>query len=219
MKNKYFILHEPGKKRIYFKIKKSNYTVDNLDKKIVHLIETTSEVLQEQYKAQTHLLSLINACVSHELRNPLNSIIAQIFICENLNSQMTSSLAKLEAEILGSKDPEKLKKELSNLKKQLTMFSKGTDILQASSDMMLSIVQDLLDFAQIKAGKFRKALEWFDVRQAIEGVNCIQQLQAKAKGITLKTRFINLSDLPANKIKEYLRKKKDIPLKVEDNYN
>ena len=38
---------------------------------------------------------------------------------------------------------------------------------------MTFIVQDLLDYAQIKAGKFRKNIEQFDIHDAIEQVMCI----------------------------------------------
>jgi signal transduction histidine kinase len=34
-------------------------------------------ILADEIKAQSEFLELINACVSHELRNPLNSIVAQ----------------------------------------------------------------------------------------------------------------------------------------------
>jgi len=61
--------------------------------------------------------------------------------------------------------------------------------------MLLSIVQDLLDFAQIKAGKFRKSGEWFDIKKAVEGVICIQAQQAKAKGIELTAKFNNFTEL------------------------
>ena len=33
--------------------------------------------MYDQQKAENSFLAMINACVSHELRNPLNSIIAQ----------------------------------------------------------------------------------------------------------------------------------------------
>ena len=38
---------------------------------------------------------------------------------------------------------------------------------------MSFMVQDLLDFAQIKAGKFRKNIQEFNIREAIEQAMCI----------------------------------------------
>ena len=40
---------------------------------------------------------------------------------------------------------------------------------------MIYLVQDLLDFAQINSGKFRKNITSFDIREAIEEVMSIQR--------------------------------------------
>jgi signal transduction histidine kinase len=52
--------------------------------KIMQIIDVTKHVLYYEYKAKNQLTSMINACVSHELRNPLNSIIAKNFQKEAL---------------------------------------------------------------------------------------------------------------------------------------
>ena len=53
---------------------------------LIHLIDVTDYVLHSQqknnfafnlFKTRNQVLSMINAQVSHELRNPLNSIIAK----------------------------------------------------------------------------------------------------------------------------------------------
>jgi signal transduction histidine kinase len=41
------------------------------------------------------------------------------------------------------------------------------------------LVQDLLDFAQIKAGKFRKNIKLFNIKEAIDQVVAIQSYKAK----------------------------------------
>ena len=48
----------------------------NEDKILLQIIDVTDNVLYTKEKSQNMLLSLINATVSHELRNPLNSINA-----------------------------------------------------------------------------------------------------------------------------------------------
>jgi signal transduction histidine kinase len=45
------------------------------------------------------------------------------------------------------------------------------------------MIQDLLDLAQIKSGKFRKNLSLFDIRESVEKVMSIQRQQALLKGI------------------------------------
>lgn len=43
---------------------------------MLQLIDISAQVMYEKQKSLNNLLTLINATVSHELRNPLNSIIA-----------------------------------------------------------------------------------------------------------------------------------------------
>ena len=45
------------------------------------------------------------------------------------------------------------------------------------------LVQDLLDYAQIKAVKFRLNIQPFDIIDAIENVMTIQKLKAQERGI------------------------------------
>ena len=44
-------------------------------------------------------------------------------------------------------------------------------------------MQDLLDYAQIKAGKFRLNVQNFDIIDAIENVMSIQKMKAQERGI------------------------------------
>ena len=55
--------------------------------------------------------------------------------------------------------------------------------------MMGFLVDDLLDYAQLKNGKFRKVIKKFDLREAIEEVILIGSEKAKMLGITLNSRF------------------------------
>ena len=41
------------------------------------MIDFSASILYDQQKEHSEFLELVNACVSHELRNPLNSIVAQ----------------------------------------------------------------------------------------------------------------------------------------------
>jgi len=43
---------------------------------MIQIIDITGNILHDNQKKQNEMLSMINACVSHDLRNPLNSIKA-----------------------------------------------------------------------------------------------------------------------------------------------
>jgi len=51
--------------------------LDGNQRQMIKLIDVTDTVNYDLSKEQNELLALINATVSHELRNPLNAIISQ----------------------------------------------------------------------------------------------------------------------------------------------
>ena len=90
--------------------------------------------------AQSKLLTLINATVSHEMRNPLNSIYSQNILQKQLNDKMK--------DIMHSKTITKqaIKKELSIIYKQ---YSESVDIQSTSTRLLNFLVNDMLDFASV----------------------------------------------------------------------
>ena len=56
------------------------------------------------------------------------------------------------------------------------------------------IIQDLLDFAQIKGDKFRKNNLVFNIKDAVEKVMSIQRQKAINKDLDFEAEFINFSD-------------------------
>lgn len=63
------------------------------EKIMLQFIDISQSILYDMEKAQNQVLSMINACVSHEMRNPLNSIIAQNMeskhVCEEIKDLVT----------------------------------------------------------------------------------------------------------------------------------
>ena len=59
---------------------------------------------------------------------------------------------------------------------------------------MTFLIQDLLDFAMLKNGHFRKNIKEFNIRMAIKEVMSIQMEQAKANGIELSVHYDNISE-------------------------
>jgi signal transduction histidine kinase len=69
------------------------------------------------------------------------------------------------------------------------MLDQSNKIQESSASMMAFLVDDLLDFAQLNAGKFRKVIKLFDLREAIEEVVQIQIDKAKMGKIKLESAF------------------------------
>ena len=68
-------------------------------------------------------------------------------------------------------------------------------VQNSSAKVMKYLIQDLLDFAQMKAGKFRKNVKKFDVKEIIEETMSIEQEKAKNKGVELKVEYINIGNV------------------------
>jgi signal transduction histidine kinase len=76
----------------------------------------------------------------------------------------------------------KMIKALRNLRQE----QMESVMVQSSSTKILTfLVNDMLDFAQLRSGKFRKDLFNFDVREAIAEIVSIQMQKAEFCGINL----------------------------------
>ena len=72
---------------------------NNKTMKILQIVDISHTILYDQSQAKNDLLSLINACVSHEMRNPLNAIIAQ-----NINKACIAKNIRRFLDTITSKD-------------------------------------------------------------------------------------------------------------------
>lgn len=121
--------------------------------------------MYDQQKAENSFLAMINACVSHELRNPLNSIIAQNIQKYHLYQKLHKLIDQYKR--YKRSDFDDFLQEISLI---LQTLNAGQKIQESSASIMTFMVQDLLDYAQIKAGKFRKNICVFNIKESIEKV-------------------------------------------------
>jgi signal transduction histidine kinase len=61
----------------YLQIKVTSYFIKGEENCLIQMIDETKNIMHEEAIGQNKTLQMINATVSHELRNPLNSIIFQ----------------------------------------------------------------------------------------------------------------------------------------------
>lgn len=64
---------------------------------------------------------------------------------------------------------------ITELKKICSKLWDGKNLLFSSTQMMRNIMDDLIDYSQIKSGFFRKKLDTFDLKETIEEVMNIQR--------------------------------------------
>jgi len=87
---------------------------------------------------------------------------------------------------------------------------KSVNIMSSSSQLLLLNVEDILGFAQLKAGKFVKILKRFNIKRAIEDIVNIQMYQAESKNISIHTKFVGFP--PRNPSKSAYLSLDDVPL-------
>ena len=90
----------------------------NKDSIMISICDISVEIKFEEEKSHTNLLQIINATVSHELRNPLNSIIAVNLQKEFLYNQLKKILnnENMNKNLMYDKVKEILPKLMSSLK-------------------------------------------------------------------------------------------------------
>ena len=82
--------------------------------------------------------------------------------------KLSTLLNKIKPEVKSSRLFEEIEKILEKL-------NEGVNVQESSTTLMKFLIQDLLDYAQIKSGKFRQNIVDFNIREAVEKVMCIQR--------------------------------------------
>ena len=114
-------------------------------------------------------MTLINAAVSHELRNPLNSLIGQINSMEGFfeNFQyLKSELQNMNGHVTDEKKFKKIVKALGEVYSGLKTCGKK----MTSSAMFIDyFVHDILDFSILnkEGAKFTKDLNVFSIKDTV----------------------------------------------------
>ena len=101
----------------------------------------------------------------------------------------------------------KFKKQLKSIQKQ---NFEGLKVQESSTKLLKFLVNDILDFGQIKAGKFRKNITYFNSREAISEIIMILKFKAEQYGIKLGMKFVNF---PSKEIRDPADREKVIQKK------
>jgi signal transduction histidine kinase len=82
---------------------------------VLQIIDISKDIMYNIANGEKKLLALINATVSHEMRNPLNSIYSQNIKQIQINEKIQELIKDLENQNI---KPKKLKKKLVRLQKE-----------------------------------------------------------------------------------------------------
>ena len=136
---------------------------------------------------------MINACVSHEMRNPLHSIVAQNIEKEYLYSDLEEVLKYYRQTIKEDQMTTNHRRLFKKCDEIISKLKSGLKVQRSSGNVLTFIVQDLLDYAQMRSGKFRKNIQEFNIKDAVEDVMLIQARKAQDNNIKLYATY-NIAD-------------------------
>lgn len=85
----------------------------------------------------------------------------------------------------------------------MNKLSDGLKVQESSSFCLQFMVQDMLDFAQIKQGKFRTNVEQFSIIDAVNDVMLIQKRKAQDNNTRLYATFVNVSERSEDNLGSY----------------
>jgi signal transduction histidine kinase len=142
------------------------------------LKDTTVEKELEKEKAAQVFQKKILATITHELRTPLNGIIGMLELIYEGISETDKS----------SHGTEKLKEEdKNNLKKY-------TQVARNSSFLLLNLVNDILDFAQLESGSFKIVIGNFKLHKVVS--ECIDLISFQADKKNIKIQYTQNQGVP-----------------------
>jgi len=121
-------------------------------------------MLFKEVKAERTLLTLINATVSHELRNPLNSIIGQVYQMDEFFELFMNVLLTLSKS--DSLTPIEIKEIFNKLESSYKGLNACGKKLKSASKFVDFFVHDILDYTMLNKDdtNFTKDIKVFDIR-------------------------------------------------------
>lgn len=152
----------------------------------MQLTDQSVKVLYEEERTEKMVMSMVNATVSHEIRNPINAIHCQTIVIKMLVDRLDDLM-----ELLAKPDfcPIRFKERLTRMRRKIG----GALLINISSEKLITfLVEDFLDLAQVRSGKFRRVDKNFRVCEPIEEVVGILSFKASHKNIDIKCTYDGL---------------------------
>ena len=158
------------------------HTESNDPEIMVQLIDISKKIFVDMLSMERQQMALMNSTVSHEMRNPLNSLQVQTEIIHE-NIMMLVKLQVPIRKMLQFHDKLQLDKIFETLGKSIKISISSCKLLKFN-------IEDMLALPQLKQGKFNKVVERFDADAAIQEIMSMQEYQCKQRNVKIDKTFI-----------------------------
>lgn len=153
---------------------------------LIQINDISHKMFYSKAQERQQILEMINATVSHELRNPLQAIIGQVQLMEVVFQAILKIMGVL-------RNAPGMKKVYDEIQKCYSDLKVCSDRISSAVKFMDFFVHDILDYAVLQKDVkgFIKNSTFFDVREAIQETIEILEDKARAKNIQIQTQFEN----------------------------
>ena len=124
---------DTGDNTRYVQLKSKEFYTKGKKMKMVQILDVTPHMLYSEYKARIEFTSMINACVSHELRNPLNSIVAKNIEKQALYEELRRLLKTFDKDV-------QISYEFNQCLQILDQLEQGKKVQENSTEFMKLII-------------------------------------------------------------------------------
>ena len=94
--------------------------------------------------------------------------------------------------------PGNLRSTKIKLEKNLLKLEKSTSLQFSATKILNFLINDMLDYAQLSSGQFRKFFKKFNVVDSVEDVVSIMKFKAEKLGVEIYINFDNFENFPAD---------------------
>ena len=164
---------------VFFQVEMHETTLNQESYFMFMINDVSTFIRYQRLIGEKKLLEQINAIVSHEMRNPLNSILAMI----------NKIIYHKDVILHNIEDPEIRDFLRDLLVENMDEITACTMTLRASTKLLEFEVSDMLTLAQIESNKFRINIVSFDIREAVLEVMEIQKEKASFNRITFTSEY------------------------------
>mmetsp|Transcript_4666 Transcript_4666/g.7064 ORF Transcript_4666/g.7064 Transcript_4666/m.7064 type:complete len:208 (+) Transcript_4666:171-794(+) len=164
---------------------------------MIKIVDVSQNLLYDKVSAQNEFLSLINATVSHEMRNPINSILNQNLNQQTILDRIKHYIEDQQRALRAEEDrrsQQTLHAQIKWLKELFEDIAFSSKLQRSSSKLLNHQISCMLDFAQISSSKFQKEASYFDVYEALIEQMELLDVQAKSQDIDVQINFKGFTD-------------------------